>query len=299
MPVTRPAVERLTASGWYERHPNDRVAYDQLAAVQPWPWAPDLFRVERDVVEPRLEEAVLTGRDAQRGDGRGARRSDEARVTPRSRWHPWAMLAPTLALLVVFFIVPIGVAAYESLFSWDLLTPPRFVGAANYARPGRARRAPAHRPADARLQRARRRRARCRSASRWRSWSIVRARFFASCARASSARTSSAGSPSPCSGWASSTAAAARCSGDPSLWRLAGPAALRRHLEARRVRDDPLSRRSAGGAAIAARGRGARRRRRVGALPPRDAPAPRCRPRRSSRRRRSSRASRPSTWSGS
>jgi ABC-type sugar transport system permease subunit len=54
-------------------------------------------------------------------------------VTPRSRWHPWAMLAPTLALLVVFFIVPIGVAAYESLFSWDLLTPPRFVGADNYA----------------------------------------------------------------------------------------------------------------------------------------------------------------------
>jgi sn-glycerol 3-phosphate transport system permease protein len=42
------------------------------------------------------------------------------------------MLAPTLALLVVFFLVPIGVALYESLFSWDLLTPPRFVGASNY-----------------------------------------------------------------------------------------------------------------------------------------------------------------------
>jgi ABC-type sugar transport system permease subunit len=53
-------------------------------------------------------------------------------VTPRSRWHPWAMLAPTLALLVVFFLFPIGVAAWESLFSWDLLTPPRFVGTANY-----------------------------------------------------------------------------------------------------------------------------------------------------------------------
>ena len=64
MPVTLPAVERLTANGWYDRHPNDRVAYDQLAAAQPWPWAPDLFRVERDVVEPRLEEAMLTGRDA-------------------------------------------------------------------------------------------------------------------------------------------------------------------------------------------------------------------------------------------
>ncbi len=65
MPVTRPAVDRLNDRGWYARHPNDRVAYDQLAAVDPWPWAPDLFRIERDVVEPRLEEAVLTGRDAR------------------------------------------------------------------------------------------------------------------------------------------------------------------------------------------------------------------------------------------
>jgi sn-glycerol 3-phosphate transport system permease protein len=42
------------------------------------------------------------------------------------------MLGPTLALLVVFFLIPIGVALYVSFFSWDLLTPPRFVGAANY-----------------------------------------------------------------------------------------------------------------------------------------------------------------------
>jgi ABC-type sugar transport system permease subunit len=53
-------------------------------------------------------------------------------VTPRARWHPWAMLAPTLGLLGIFFVVPIGVAACESLFSWDLLTPARFVGVANY-----------------------------------------------------------------------------------------------------------------------------------------------------------------------
>ncbi len=64
MPVTRPAVERLIERGWYGKHPNDRVAYDQLADVDPWPWAPDLFRIERDVVEPRLEDAVLTGKDA-------------------------------------------------------------------------------------------------------------------------------------------------------------------------------------------------------------------------------------------
>jgi sn-glycerol 3-phosphate transport system substrate-binding protein len=65
LPVTIPAFERLVASGWYTRHPNDRVAYDQLTNVEPWPWAPELFRVERDIVEPRLEDAVLTGRDAR------------------------------------------------------------------------------------------------------------------------------------------------------------------------------------------------------------------------------------------
>jgi sn-glycerol 3-phosphate transport system substrate-binding protein len=64
MPVTTPAVDRLAARGWYAKHPNDRVAYDQLGAVDPWPWVPELFRVERDIVEPRLEEAVLSGRDA-------------------------------------------------------------------------------------------------------------------------------------------------------------------------------------------------------------------------------------------
>jgi ABC-type sugar transport system permease subunit len=53
-------------------------------------------------------------------------------VIPRSRAHPWWMLGPTLVLLVAFFIVPIGVAAFESFFAWDLLTPPRYVGLGNY-----------------------------------------------------------------------------------------------------------------------------------------------------------------------
>jgi sn-glycerol 3-phosphate transport system substrate-binding protein len=63
IPVTPSAVARLEEEGWYTKHPSDRVAYDQLSAVDPWPWAPELFRVERDLVEPRLEEAVLTGAD--------------------------------------------------------------------------------------------------------------------------------------------------------------------------------------------------------------------------------------------
>lgn len=53
-------------------------------------------------------------------------------MRPRASWQPWAMLGPTLALLSLFFIVPIAVAAGESLFSWDLLTAHRFVGLDNY-----------------------------------------------------------------------------------------------------------------------------------------------------------------------
>ena len=64
LPVTRSAVERLEQTGYYERHPNDRVALDQLGVAQPWPWSLELFRIQREVVQPRLESAVLSRRDA-------------------------------------------------------------------------------------------------------------------------------------------------------------------------------------------------------------------------------------------
>ena len=41
------------------------MALDQLAVADPWPWWPDLFRVEREAVQPRLEEAILGRRDAR------------------------------------------------------------------------------------------------------------------------------------------------------------------------------------------------------------------------------------------
>jgi sn-glycerol 3-phosphate transport system permease protein len=43
------------------------------------------------------------------------------------------MLGPSIAAWLLFVIVPLGVAAYQSLFAWDMLTPPTYVGAANYA----------------------------------------------------------------------------------------------------------------------------------------------------------------------
>lgn len=64
LPITTPAVESMRAAGFFAKHPNDEVAQAQLAAVEPWPWEPLLFRIERDIVDPRLEEAVLLDRDA-------------------------------------------------------------------------------------------------------------------------------------------------------------------------------------------------------------------------------------------
>ncbi len=66
MPVTRAAIRKLERDGYYQKHPNDRVAVDQLSVAQPWPWSPELFRIQREIVQPRLEAAVLSGRSAQR-----------------------------------------------------------------------------------------------------------------------------------------------------------------------------------------------------------------------------------------
>ncbi len=63
LPITTTATERMRGEGFFAKHPNDDVAQQQLASVEPWPWEPMLFRIERDVVDPRLEEAVLLDRD--------------------------------------------------------------------------------------------------------------------------------------------------------------------------------------------------------------------------------------------
>jgi sn-glycerol 3-phosphate transport system substrate-binding protein len=65
LPITEPAVAKMRAEGFFTRYPNDDVAQRQLANVEPWPWEPMLFRIERDIVDPRLEEAVLLDKDAK------------------------------------------------------------------------------------------------------------------------------------------------------------------------------------------------------------------------------------------
>lgn len=64
LPITQAAIRQLEGAEYYRKHPNDRVALDQLRFARPWPWSPELFRVQRELVQPALEEAVLGGRAA-------------------------------------------------------------------------------------------------------------------------------------------------------------------------------------------------------------------------------------------
>ncbi len=77
MPVTRGAIQKLEADKYYAAHPNDRVALDQLGVALAWPWSKNLFRVQREIVQPRLERAVLGGANARA-------ELDEARSMARS-----------------------------------------------------------------------------------------------------------------------------------------------------------------------------------------------------------------------
>jgi ABC-type sugar transport system permease subunit len=53
-------------------------------------------------------------------------------MRPGRRLDPYWMLAPTLVLFGLFFLYPLLVVAKDSLYSWDLLTPPTYVGLSNY-----------------------------------------------------------------------------------------------------------------------------------------------------------------------
>jgi ABC-type sugar transport system permease subunit len=53
-------------------------------------------------------------------------------MRPRRPYHPYLMLAPTALLLSVFFLYPLLLAFKNSFYSWDLLTPPTYVGLRNY-----------------------------------------------------------------------------------------------------------------------------------------------------------------------
>ena len=77
LPVTKQAVARLQTEGYYRKHPNDAVALAQLKVAMPWPWSPNLFRIQREIVQPRLERAVLTRLNARELLSEGRRLASE------------------------------------------------------------------------------------------------------------------------------------------------------------------------------------------------------------------------------
>jgi len=53
-------------------------------------------------------------------------------VKPSRPAHPYWLLLPTFLFLFIFFFYPLGMLIEHSFFSWDLLTPARYVGLGNY-----------------------------------------------------------------------------------------------------------------------------------------------------------------------
>ncbi|HEX2870262.1 MAG TPA: sugar ABC transporter permease [Polyangiaceae bacterium] len=53
-------------------------------------------------------------------------------MKPSRPSQPFWLLSPMLLLLAVFFVYPLLSALHSSFYEWDLLTPPRFIGLANY-----------------------------------------------------------------------------------------------------------------------------------------------------------------------
>jgi ABC-type sugar transport system permease subunit len=53
-------------------------------------------------------------------------------MSPRHRAHPWLMLGPSLVVWGMFVFAPVVMAARQSLYAWDMLTEPEWVGFANY-----------------------------------------------------------------------------------------------------------------------------------------------------------------------
>ena len=58
---------------------------------------------------------------------RGARRR-------RNQIAGLLFVSPALLLVLVFFVIPLGMAFWMSLHNWPLLGKPRFIGVGNYTR---------------------------------------------------------------------------------------------------------------------------------------------------------------------
>jgi ABC-type sugar transport system permease subunit len=55
-----------------------------------------------------------------------------SRRARREAWLGWALIAPSLLLFGLVYVYPVAYSGWISLYEWDLMSPARWVGAANY-----------------------------------------------------------------------------------------------------------------------------------------------------------------------
>ncbi|MFS8047472.1 carbohydrate ABC transporter permease [Rhizobium sp. BR 314] len=52
----------------------------------------------------------------------------------RADWHGFLYIAPAMALVFIFFVLPVGFTVWMSFHNWPLLGNPRWIGLGNYTR---------------------------------------------------------------------------------------------------------------------------------------------------------------------
>ena len=59
MPIRTSAVNSPEMQAFYRQNPNYKTAIDQLKTAQRFPYTPALIEIQREVIQPNLEAAVL------------------------------------------------------------------------------------------------------------------------------------------------------------------------------------------------------------------------------------------------
>jgi len=66
--------------------------------------------------------------------GSGPQRTRAVRKRRRSQWRGFLYIAPAMALVIVFFVMPVLFTGWMSLHNWPLMGAARWIGFANYIR---------------------------------------------------------------------------------------------------------------------------------------------------------------------
>lgn len=79
--------------------------------------------------------STSTGTGSEPGRRQAARKNaqETKRARVQQRWLPWAFLAPTIAGMGIFTLLPIVASIALAFFRWDIISAPTFVGFDNFA----------------------------------------------------------------------------------------------------------------------------------------------------------------------